>query len=49
MSTVSGNVEPIAQNGGTLNARIAGNVTNSLFTASVDGDPSQDFATLIGS
>ena len=34
------NLEPIAQNGGTLNARIAGNITNSLFTASVDGDPS---------
>ncbi len=43
------NLEPIAQNGGTLNARIAGNVTNSLITASVDGDPSMAFAPLFGS
>jgi hypothetical protein len=43
------NLEPIAQNGGTLNGRIAGNITNSLFTASVDGDPSQAFAPLFGS
>jgi hypothetical protein len=33
--------EPIAQNGGTMNVRIAGGVTNSVFSASVDGNPSQ--------
>jgi hypothetical protein len=33
------NVEPFAQNGGTLMARIAGNVTNSVFSASVDPSP----------
>ena len=38
---ITDNIEPIAQNGGTINARIAGNITNSIFTASVDGDPSQ--------
>ena len=42
--------EPIAQNGGTMNVRIAGNVTNSVFSASVDGNPSQStsLAPLIG-
>jgi hypothetical protein len=49
LNPVTDNLEPIAQNGGTLNARIAGNITNSLFTASVDGDPSQAFAPLFGS
>ena len=49
MNALTGNIEPIAQNGGTLNARIAGNITNSTFTASVDGDPSMAFATLFGS
>jgi hypothetical protein len=46
---VTQNIEPIAQNGGTLNGRIAGNITNSLFTASVDGDPSMAFSPLFGS
>ncbi len=32
--------EPFAQNGGFLNVKIAGNVTNSLFSASVDPNPS---------
>jgi hypothetical protein len=49
VNPVTDNVEPIAQNGGTLNARIAGNITNSLFTASVDGDPSMAFSPLFGS
>jgi hypothetical protein len=31
--------EPIAQNGGTMMARIAGDVTNSVFSASVDPQP----------
>jgi hypothetical protein len=43
------NIEPYAQNGGTLNARIAGNITGSLLTASVDGDPSMAFGELFGS
>jgi hypothetical protein len=46
---LTNNIEPIAQNGGTLNARIAGDITNSILTASVDGDPSQQFAQLFGS
>ena len=49
LNPLTDNLEPIAQNGGTLNARIAGNITNSLFTASVDGDPSQAFAPSFGS
>jgi hypothetical protein len=48
VNPITQNVEPIAQNGGTLNARIAGNVTNSTFTASVDGDPSMAFSQLFG-
>jgi hypothetical protein len=31
--------EPFAQNGGTMKARIAGSVINSVFSASVDPDP----------
>jgi hypothetical protein len=31
--------EPFAQNGGTMKARIAGSVINSIFSASVDPDP----------
>ncbi len=46
---VTTNIEPIAQNGGTLNARIAGSITNSIFTASVDGNPSMAFSQLFGS
>ena len=49
MNPITNNIEPIAQNGGTMNARIAGNVTNSIITASVDGDPSQQFGELFGS
>jgi hypothetical protein len=49
LNPVTDNIEPIAQNGGTINARIAGDITNSTFTASVDGDPSQQFAELFGS
>ena len=32
-------IEPIAQNGGTMQVRIAGSVINSIFSASVDRDP----------
>jgi hypothetical protein len=32
--------EPIAQNGGTMRARVAGDVTKSIFSASVDTNPS---------
>jgi hypothetical protein len=49
LNLLTDNVEPIAQNGGTINARIAGDITNSIITASVDGDPSQQFAQLFGS
>jgi hypothetical protein len=34
-------IEPVAQNGGTMQARIAGSVINSVFSASVDPDPTQ--------
>ena len=37
---LSGLVEPFAQSGGTLKARIAGSVTNSIVSASVDAYPS---------
>jgi len=40
MNLLSGLVEPFAQSGGTLKARIAGSVTNSIFSASVDAYPS---------
>jgi hypothetical protein len=36
MNPITGNIEPFAQNGGTMQVRIAGNVTNSVFSASVD-------------
>jgi hypothetical protein len=39
VNPLTDNVEPFAQNGGTLMARIAGNVTNSVFSASVDPSP----------
>ena len=48
LNLITDNIEPIAQNGGTINARIAGSITNSLITASVDGNPSQQFAQLFG-
>src|SRR5262249_42055848 len=38
-SPVTGRTEPFAQNGGTMQARIAGSVINSIFAASVDPDP----------
>jgi hypothetical protein len=41
-------VEPYAQNGGTMTTRIEGSITNSLFSASVDGDPSQGLTPVIG-
>ncbi|HKI19409.1 MAG TPA: hypothetical protein VKA15_16100, partial [Isosphaeraceae bacterium] len=37
---LSGLVEPYAQSGGTLETRIAGSLTNSVFSASVDTYPS---------
>jgi hypothetical protein len=40
--------EPIAQQGGSMRARIAGSVTNSTFSASVDPDPSQLFTPVFG-
>jgi hypothetical protein len=36
----TGAFEPYAQNGGTIHVRIAGDVTNSVFSASVDPNPS---------
>jgi hypothetical protein len=41
-------LEPIAQNGGNIQARIAGSVTNSTFSASVDPNPSQLFEPVFG-
>jgi hypothetical protein len=41
-------LEPIAQNGGNLQARIAGSVTNSTLSASVDPNPSQLFTPVFG-
>jgi hypothetical protein len=40
MNPASGLVEPFAQSGGTLKARIAGSITNSILSASVDAYPS---------
>jgi hypothetical protein len=46
---ISGLVEPFAQSGGTMQARIAGNVNNSILTASVDAYPQAlDVAQLPG-
>ena len=39
VSPVSGRPEPFAQNGGTMQVRIAGSVINSIFSAGVDPDP----------
>jgi hypothetical protein len=36
----SGLLEPFAQNGGEINGRIAGNIVNSVISASVDPNPS---------
>jgi hypothetical protein len=36
---LTGRTEPIAQNGGTMQVRIAGSVINSIFSASVQPDP----------
>ena len=38
-NTLTGQVEPIAQNGGTMQVRIAGSVINSIFSASVAARP----------
>jgi hypothetical protein len=38
-------VEPLAQNGGTITGRIAGNIVNSVLSASVDPNPSGIGAT----
>jgi hypothetical protein len=37
---LGGVLEPFAENGGTMKVRIAGDVTNSVFSASVDPNPS---------
>jgi hypothetical protein len=39
VNPLTGHAEPIAQNGGTMQVRIAGSVINSIFAASVDPDP----------
>jgi hypothetical protein len=39
-SPTPGILEPFAQNAGTMRVRIAGDVTNSVFSASVDANPS---------
>jgi hypothetical protein len=39
-NVLTGQMEPFAQNGGTMIARIAGSVVNSVFSASVNPDPS---------
>jgi hypothetical protein len=41
-------LEPFAQNGGTIAARIAGNVTNSVISASVDPNPPGTTSPLFG-
>jgi hypothetical protein len=38
-NTLTGQTEPIAQNGGTMQVRIAGSVINSIFSAGVQPDP----------
>ncbi len=40
VSPSSGFLEPFAQNGGSISGRIAGNITNSVISASVDPNPS---------
>jgi hypothetical protein len=44
----TGLTEPFAQSGGTIMARIAGNVTNSVFSASVDPSPAGSNTTVFG-
>ena len=39
LNTLTGQVEPTAQNGGTTQVRIAGSVIDSIFSASVQPDP----------
>ncbi len=39
LNTLTGQIEPIAQNGGTMKVRVAGSVINSIFSASVQPDP----------
>ena len=38
-NSLNGRTEPIAQNGGTMQVRIAGSVIDSIFSASVEPDP----------
>ncbi len=45
---LTGHTEPVAQNGGSIRGRIAGNVTSSIFSASVDPDPTASFVPLFG-
>jgi hypothetical protein len=40
VNTVTNFLEPYAQNGGSIHGRIAGNITNSVISASVDPNPS---------
>jgi hypothetical protein len=40
VNPLTGVLEPFAQNGGTMKLRIAGSVSNSIFSASVDSNPS---------
>jgi hypothetical protein len=40
VSPDSGLIEPLAQNGGSITGRIAGNIVNSVISASVDPNPS---------
>ncbi len=47
-NAATGQLEPFAQNGGTIKVRIAGNVTNSVFSASVDPNPPGSTSTLFG-
>ena len=41
-------LEPFAQNGGSITGRIAGNITNSVISASVDPNPSGSSPSVVG-
>lgn len=47
VNPLSGLIEPYAQSGGSIKARIAGNIYNSVFTASVDAFPAPQDASQI--
>jgi hypothetical protein len=49
VSPVSGRLQPFAQNGGTMEVRIAGSVINSIFSAGVQPDPTGLTGNLFGS